>query len=378
MTRFASLALVIAFTGTAYAETHAERATRLNDEGKDLMVHDQFADAAKKFQEAVAEVPEAKYYANLCTALLQIGKLDEALSACNKVEINSPTPEQKARAEKLIALINEEAKKQKLTLHPPPEGGCSGPDCTPSTGDTAAPPPPGDPSHGQQPPPLYSPTVGRPLENNLVAAGPPDHSYTWTLGVDVFGGGGQIGQANAFGTTMGGVRVKGDFLLNRAKRFGGEVYFQYTHLGRGEDDDILASTLDIFDIGFAGYKHFCPGGTPRLCFTPLVGVHLALMSPAGEMDETGSQVFNYAAVGGRAEGSMDVAFGRRYEHVLSISVGANLYSQVLSGPSANNPDGSFTAAELGLDKGGAMGYLGLGYTYRFNTPLGRAPFVILE
>jgi hypothetical protein len=34
--------------------------------------------------------------------------------------------------------------------------------------------------------------------------------------------------------------------------------------------------------------------------------------------------------------------------------------------------------QLGLDKGGTAGYLGLGFTYRFNTPLGRAPFVQLE
>jgi hypothetical protein len=34
--------------------------------------------------------------------------------------------------------------------------------------------------------------------------------------------------------------------------------------------------------------------------------------------------------------------------------------------------------EAGLDKGGVLAYLGLGYTYRFNTPLGSSPFVTLE
>jgi hypothetical protein len=33
---------------------------------------------------------------------------------------------------------------------------------------------------------------------------------------------------------------------------------------------------------------------------------------------------------------------------------------------------------IGLDRGGAYAYLGFGYTYRFDTPLGAAPFVTLE
>jgi len=53
-----------------------------------------------------------------------------------------------------------------------------------------------------------------------------------------------------------------------------------------------------------------------------------------------------------------------------------VYSAVLAGPSADS--GSLTIAQAGLDRGGAVGYLGLGYTYRFNTPLGSTPFVVLE
>jgi hypothetical protein len=60
------------------------------------------------------------------------------------------------------------------------------------------------------------------------------------------------------------------------------------------------------------------------------------------------------------------------EHVLGVMVGANIYSQVFSGPEA----GSIEAA--GLDKGGATAYVGLGYTYRFRTPLGSAPFITLQ
>jgi hypothetical protein len=166
--------------------------------------------------------------------------------------------------------------------------------------------------------------------------------------------------------------------MDPVHRLGAQVYFQESHFGQGSSDMAGAETLDIFDIGLAAYKHVCLGSTPRLCITPLLGVHLSLMSPANQTDDTGSQAFNYAAVGGRGEVSFAYAFGRRFEHVLSLAVGANAYSAVLSGPAANDGSGSFTAAEWGLDKGGVIGYLGLGYTYRFNTPLGSMPFVTLE
>jgi len=375
----ASLVSALALTGTARAETQAEIAARLNEEGKQLMYKDQPADAAKKFQEAVARVPEAKYFVNLCTARLQEGKLDEALTACDAVELNNPTPDQKSKAGKLIEKINEEAKKQNLELHAGGGGGGDpGPNPNPQNG--GRPPDPNRPIDPNRPPPPrpYAPTVGRPLGQNLVMASTPDNKYTWTLGIDLFGGGGQIGQSNFYGSAVGGLRIKGDYLLNPASRVGAQGYFQISHLGPGSDDSFRVDTLDIFDVGVAGYKHVCLGKTPRLCITPLVGVHLSLMSPAGEMDSTGSQVFNYAGVGARGEIALTYAFGRRFEHALSIMGGVNIYSPVLSGPSEFDDSGSLSIEEAGLDKGGAAGYLGLGYTYRFNTPLGSSPFVTLE
>jgi hypothetical protein len=368
------LALAALVSGTAHAETQAEIAARLNEEGKQLMYTDQPAEAAKKFQEAVARVPEAKYFVNLCTARLQEGKLDEALTACDAVDLNNPTPDQKAKAGKLIEKINEEAKKQNLELH---AGGGGGGDPGTPPPDPARPPDPrGDPNG--PPPPRYAPAVGRPLGQNLVMASTPDNKYTWTLGAELFFGGGQIGQPDYYGSVVSGLRIKGDYLVNPAARVGVQGYLQVSHLGAGSMDSFLVDTLDIFDVGVAGYKHLCLGSTPRLCVTPLIGVQLSLMSPAGEMDGTGSQVFNYAGVGARGEVALTYAFGRRFEHALSIMGGVNVYSAVLSGPSRNDDSGSLTIEEAGLDKGGAAGYVGIGYTYRFNTPLGSSPFVTLE
>jgi hypothetical protein len=377
MSRFTSLAIVIAFAGTAYAQSQAEIAAKLNEEGKELMFGNKFAEASKKFQEAVARVPEAKYFVNLCLARFQEGKFDEALTACNAVDLNNPTEAVKAKADKLIEKIKESAKAQNLELHP---GGGGGGDPGVDPAHNPEPHPGDPPPHGGDPqPPRYTPTVGRPPSQNLALAVMPDNNYTWTLGFDLFAGGGKIGQPDVYGTSTAGFRIKGDYLLNPVTRVGAEGYLQVNHLDKGSDQMSVAgvSSLDIVDIGVAGYKHACLGGTPRLCITPLAGVHLALMSPANDSDGAGSQVFNYAAVGARLEIAATYAFGYRYEHALSLMVGANLYSKVLSGP-ADDLSSLGTAEQVGLDKGGAVGYLGLGYTYRFNTPLGSSPFVTLE
>jgi len=378
MTRLTSLAMIVALIGTARAQSQADIAAKLNEDGKELMYGNKFAEAAKKFQEAVARVPEAKYFLNLCLARFQEGKFDEALTACNAVALNNPSDAVKTKADKVIVKINDTARSQNIELHPGGGGGGDPgkPENPPDPGQRPDPSRPPDPTHPTQPV-SYAPAVGRPPEQNLAIAVAPDNHYTWTLGVDVFGGGGRVGRADYYGSVVAGIRLKSDYMLDQALRLGGEGYLQISHLGQGKNDMLTAETLDIFDVGLALYKHACLGGTPRLCVTPLAGVHLSLMSPAKEMDAAGSQVFNYAGVGGRGELAFEFAFGPRYEHVLSLMLGVNVYSPVLSGPSAADPN-SLTIAEAGLDQGGATGYLGLGYTYRFNTPLGSTPFVTLE
>jgi len=390
--RLASLAIAVAMTGTAYAQSQAEIADRLNEEGKTLMRGSQYAEASKKFQEAVARVPEAKYFFNLCVSRTSEGLLDDAITACRAVDVNNPPADLKAKTDKMVEKINDIAKSQGI---PPPKGtggGCQGTDCKPDKPidpnqpkdpqHPVDPNQPKDPQHPENPPRVAE--VSRPQvhyappDQSLVMASTPDNRYTWTFGLDLFGGGGQVGQPDFYGSAAGGIRIKGDYLMDARRRLGAQLYFQYSHLGQGSNDSSFADTLDIFDIGLAGYKHACLGSTPRLCITPLLGVHLSLMSPANEMDGTGSQVFNYAGVGARGELSFAYAFGLRFEHVLSLMVGANAYSAVLSGPSAGDGSGSLTAAEAGLDRGGVIAYLGLGYTYRFNTPLGGKAFVTLE
>jgi hypothetical protein len=259
-------------------------------------------------------------------------------------------------------------------------GGGASPGDTPPVGggaDGAAPPPP--PGGGAPPPPptgAGAPTqaaVGRPPTQGLFQAAPPEHHYTWTLGVDLYAGGGRIGQMDYYGNAAGGIRFKADWLINPATKLGGEAYLQITHFGQGQMQSTAVDTLDIFDIGLAGYKHLCLAGMKSLCLTPLLGVQLALLAPGSQQMDPTQTVSQYMSLGGRGQLSADFAFGSNYQHVLSAFAGFNVYSAVVSSDAtADSPQ------SIGLDKGGAFAYVGGGYTYRFDTPFGQAPFVTLE
>ncbi len=376
------LALGLALTSSlfatyAHAGTQAEIAVAENEEGKNLMFAGNYKGASDKFRSAADRAPEAKYYFNLCTSLYQQGIFGAALTACNAGDNLSPDPKLKEKIQKTQEKIKSDAAVQHIDLAPTGAGGgAAGPETgnggTTSMGQNAQPPdgqPPQNLGGGPVSQPQYA--VGRPTQN-LIAAVKPEQSYVWTLGIDLYAGGGRIGQSGAFGQAAGGFRLKGDYMVNPAAKFGVQGYFQATHFGQGNMDVLTttANTLDVLDIGLAAYKHVC---AKSLCLTPLAGVEYSLMSPANQNDGAGSQVFNYAAVGARIEVALSYAFGNHLEHVISAELGANFYTAVFS-----QPQGGTSAADYGLDTGGGAGYLGLGYTYRFNTPFGSAPFVSLE
>ncbi len=114
----------------------------------------------------------------------------------------------------------------------------------------------------------------------------PDHHYTWTLGVDVFAGGASFqgnipGAGAAFGTASAGVRVKSDYMLNRALRLGAQVWASYTAVTANNSSMTTPAVgeLDILDVGVGIYKHLCLPGVQRLCLTPLLGAGIAFMDP---------------------------------------------------------------------------------------------------
>ncbi|MFN0248215.1 MAG: hypothetical protein ACKV2T_15090 [Kofleriaceae bacterium] len=100
----------------AFGAEQAAIAAKLNDEGKELMFAKKYAEATYKFREAVARVPDAKYFFNLCTSLFQEGKFTDALVACEGVEKTEPTPELSQKARALRERILSEAKLQGIAL----------------------------------------------------------------------------------------------------------------------------------------------------------------------------------------------------------------------------------------------------------------------
>lgn len=375
----ASLLAVVALSSPALAQSQAALADQANADGKALMMDEKYDEAAEKFRDAAARTNEPKYFMNLCTAYFQGGRFSQALTACNNVKNSSPSPEQAEKADTLIAKIKEEAGKQGLSLEPAGGGG-GDPSMDPNNPGPGPAIDPNNPNPGPGPGPGPGPQqpeiVGSRPQVNVYQAQKPDRGkYNWSLGVDLYAGGGKIGRRDTFGTASGGFRVKSDYMLNQASRLGAQGWISYTQLAPGEDDIGDEYDLSIVDIGAALYKHICPPNTSRLCLTPLVGVQLAMFNPDGTFsngDGSSSETFEYMGVGGRAEIRADLALGVRNEHVVGVALGANAYSKALATPSFMSDAGA------ALDRGGVAAHVSIGYTYRFNTPFGRAAVVSLE
>src|SRR5688500_10224922 len=129
MSRLTSIAVAaasLALGGVAFAQSQAEIASKLNDEGKAFMYADKYPEASAKFRDAVARVPEAKYFYNLCASLYKEGKFGEALTACNAASSSdTASPQLKEQSARLAGGIKEEAKKQGVDVEP--QGGGQSP-----------------------------------------------------------------------------------------------------------------------------------------------------------------------------------------------------------------------------------------------------------
>lgn len=99
--------------------TQAEIAARLDVEGTQLFGAKRYGEASSKFREAVARVPEAKYFVHLCESLFYDGRFAEAMTACDAVGKTYPTPDLQRSADLLIRRIQSEARAQGITVAPP-------------------------------------------------------------------------------------------------------------------------------------------------------------------------------------------------------------------------------------------------------------------
>jgi TolA-binding protein len=94
-------------------------AARLVEEGRKLLAQKQYANATMKFREAVARVPEAKYFFHLCESLYQEGKFSEALVSCDAVRRSSPDSDLERKTRAQIQKIEAAARAQGIQLQSP-------------------------------------------------------------------------------------------------------------------------------------------------------------------------------------------------------------------------------------------------------------------
>ena len=381
---------ISAFGGIAHAQPQ-KQADALNEEGKAMLRAKKYAEASDKFRQAIVLLPDGRFYYNLCMSLYHEGKLGEALTACRAVAPNGGN-ETAVKGANVIMEEHIKPKMREAGIDPdaPPTnvggggdggtggtgggdggtGGTGGGDG--GTGGTGG----GDGGTGGTGGGGGSDggggTVGgggAPVENFTVApppslftaTKPPAHEYTWTLGGQLLGINSAVGVEGAYASSAGGFRLTGDYNLKPAARLGAQGYLGVSYLDAGDFGD----TLTIFDLGIAGYKEVCRG---RLCFKPLIGGHIGMFQ-TGSMAETSDEAL--VTFGIRPELGLEYAVGTRMEHVLTASFGLNIYLPVVG-----NYD--IDPADLGLDKSSANGYFGIGYTHRFNTPLGSSPFFTLQ
>lgn len=107
---------------TAAADpAQVEKAERANDAGKDKLFAGDFRGASELFREAVARLPDPKYFINLGSSLFQEGKFDESLVALKAILVVNPTARQRDAGLKIAQAVLAECEKQNVTCHPPIE-----------------------------------------------------------------------------------------------------------------------------------------------------------------------------------------------------------------------------------------------------------------
>lgn len=334
---------VVAVVGTlstlAVAQTTLERAEALNAEGKSLYTDaGDYAAASAKFRDAIALVPDARFYYNLCAALQRQGKYPEALDACDAVYEHQPREDLATKAGRRAAQIRKEMATTPASAPgtPPPVG------TTPPTTPIVPPPPAGAP-------PTSADLIDHMEEDTL--------DYRGGVGADVgFVGNAGVG-SNDYGTTGLAVRFHGDLLVARRHMLGLSAYLNLS-LFAEDPDNARSHPLSIVDLGVGAYWHRRVWRS--LYVTPFAGLSFAGIGTEG--DNGGA---TYGTFGVRAEGSLEWVFGGGRHAVKLTPFSLNYYFAVAGQIGGNRTP----AADFGLDGGGVVWAFTVGYTIRFDTNL---------
>jgi tetratricopeptide (TPR) repeat protein len=353
------LLFVLGSPTPAAAQSAAERAAQLNEEGKKLWQEkSDLAGAVEKFRQATVLSPEGRYYFNLCYALHQLGQYREALTACRAVEPNGAD----ADVLKKTAVVIEDLEKRVPPEEQDTGEGGTGEGTGTGEGDTGT--GEGDTGTGEgtppgDPPPGYEgqPGGGEPAPlPGLEQAAPPTDEYSWSLGADLGFVASSVGRADYYSGAAATLKLHASFVIVPKLNIGAQGYIGITQIGAGS---MAQYDLSIVDFGGALYKHL---RRERFYLTPLVGVQLTGMQPANGLEDVP------VTLGLRGELAFSWILGPLRNHVLSVTPAINLYA------AAEQPD----VAVYGLDQSSATVGVTVGYTLRFMEPFGQSPLIILE
>lgn len=337
-------------------EAAAKKADALNDAGKELYKQGDLAGAAGKIREAIAVDPQGRFYFNLCVILDKTGDLDGALEACDEVYRHDTSDDVKAMTGQRAADIRAKKRKRDAATPKTPAAPAAPPADRPQASRPPAPsqaaPPTAGPTRpvGQpqaQPTPAYPQPYYQGVEQTAPAS-----DYKWALGFNVTGVGNQ-GIGRDFARQGGGAGFHVDLLLSPYSNLGARGYVNVINFaeepGRYE--------FRTGELGAAVYWHRPIGS--NLLITPILGAHVAALTVAGYDSYGLPTSMAFQTFGFRAELAFQWLLGGG-RHVLFAAPTASFYL-----PATTDVAGDTSPAELGLDNGGAVVGLALGYEYRF-------------
>jgi hypothetical protein len=336
----AIIGLVSATATMALAQgTDETAAAAANEKGKERLFASDFAGASAQFRTAAAASTLPKYSFNLCTSLFQQGLFSEAMAACKEARGRNPDAKLSDKITAQEQKIKAEATAQGYSLDPAP--------VTPPPLDPTNPNPPG-------PTPPTAAVVGRPPEVPTAAA-KMEHKYQWSVGAQVVAlTGNLVRSTNDVKSSLsgGGLRLLGDYVI--AQGLGAQLRIDLLGVS-AERRFVDAKTRELFNFGIAGYKHI---PLNRLVLTPYLGAHFYNLGNAGL--ETISNE-DLAGLGAFAGASLGYAIGSRGEHLIHANADFTFDFTGYVGSDTTKPSSDVSLRYLAF---------GIGYTYRFDTPLG--------
>lgn len=306
----------------------ASRAEALNDQGKALFSEQKnYTGAADKFRLAIALVPDARYFYNLCAALERLERYQEAIDACDGVFAHQPRPELAQKTGAKSAAIRQLLRAQS----PSP----------PATQPGTTPP--------------VTPTPDQPAttaEEEVESEAP---GYRWTLGADLGLAVNSSVGLREYGRAGLALQIQAGLLISQKLRLGGLGYFALSTFPQ-RDDVVVSQPLTVTSLGVAAFWH--KRLWKQLHLTPLFGLDLTALSV-----DTAGGVEGYGTLGVRLEAAVEWRFPGGHHVLRAVPFALNHYF-----PAGQITGDRAPAEDYGFDHGGNTWSILFGYCYRFEGP----------